>query len=344
MQGGVIAAHGGLDVVQFARDLPIPEPGTGEVRIKIGAAALNRLDLWVRAGWEGLKLRFPHVVAADGAGVIDRVGAGVTHVQQGDRVCINPTIFNRDCLEQMGSEEECLDIGIQSEHAPGVASEYAVVQARQAFRLPDHVSYADAAAAGLVYVTAWHSLVTLGALQPGESVLIVGAGGGVNTASLQIARFFGCKVYVVGSSADKCRQAEALGADVTIDRSQEPNWAKAIYALTQKRGVDVVVDNVGKDTLPSSLRAVRRGGRILIVGNTSGYDAQIDTRFLFGKHIRIIGSSMGTSADYRRVMGLVFDGRLKPTIGASFPVADVREAFAALESGAVFGKVVLTLS
>jgi NADPH:quinone reductase-like Zn-dependent oxidoreductase len=345
MRGAVITAHGGTEVVDVIDTLPYPDDiPAGYARVKIGAAALNRLDLWVRTGWDGLKLAFPHVVAADGAGVVDAVGAGVTNVRVGARVSINPTVFDRDCLERTGSESECLDIAILGEHAPGVASEYAVVQARQLHALPDHVPFADAAAAGLVYLTAWHMLIGRAALQAGESVLIVGAGGGVNTASIQIAKRLGCTVYVVGSNADKCAAAAALGADVTVDRSVEPNWAKVIYGLTNKRGVDVVVDNVGKDTLPSSLRAARRGGRIAIVGNTSGYAAQLDTRFIFGKHLSIVGSSMGTTAEYRRVMDLIAAGALKPVIDQVYPLAEARAAFARLESGLAFGKLVLDLT
>jgi NADPH:quinone reductase-like Zn-dependent oxidoreductase len=343
MRAAVIVGHGGREVVQVV-DLPMPpDPAPGVVRVNIKAAALNRLDVWVREGWKGLNLPMPHVCCADGAGVVDQVGAGVTNVVAGDRVAINPTLVDPDCLTLSGDEADCLDSPVMGEHAPGVAAEYVSIPARNLLKLPDHVGFAQSAAGGLVYVTAWHSLVVRGGLKAGESVLVVGAGGGVNSASIQIAKLAGCTVYVVGSSAKKCRQAEALGADVTIDRSIEPNWSKAVYAATGKRGVDVVVDNVGQATLPDSLRAVKRGGRILIVGNTSGYTTTIDTRYLFAKHISLIGSSMGTTADFRAVMGLVFDGRLKPVIGAMLPLADIREGHRMLEEGDVFGKVVLEL-
>jgi len=174
-------------------------------------------------------------------------------------------------------------------------------------------------------------------------VLVVGAGGGVNSASIQIAKLCGCKVYVVGSNADKCAQAEQLGADVTIDRSKEESWSKALAKLTNRAGVDVVIDNVGQATLMDSMKSVKRGGRILVVGNTSGYNAQIDTRYLFAKNISIIGSSMGTTADYVKVMNLVFSGQLKPIVGRVFPLSEAREAERTLESGDVFGKVVLEI-
>lgn len=341
MRAAVFYQHGSRDVLQVVDDLPVPEPAPGMVRVQMKAVALNRLDLWVRDGWKGLNLEMPHVCCADGAGVVESVGAGVANVAPGDRVGINPTIVDPVCLSLTGNELDCLNIQILGEHAQGIAAEYVVLPARNLIRLPEQVSFAQSAATGLVYVTSWYSMITRGGLKPGESVLVLGAGGGVSTASIQIAKLAGCKVYVVGSSTEKCAQAQALGADVVIDRSTEANWSKALYTATGKQGVDVVVDNVGQATLQDSLRSVKRGGRILIVGNTSGYNATIDTRYIFSKQISLIGSSMGPTADFVTVMKLVFDGRLKPVIGATLPLADIREGHRLLEDGAVFGKVVL---
>jgi NADPH:quinone reductase-like Zn-dependent oxidoreductase len=342
MRAAVLYEHGSRDVLQIA-DLPVPEPGRGQVRLNMKAVALNRLDLWVREGWKGLNLHMPHITCADGAGIVDAVGEGVTNVQVGDRVGINPTVIDPDCLLLNGSEDACLDSPIMGEHAPGVAAEYIVVPARNLIKLPDHVSFAESAAAGLVYVTAWHSLITRGGLQAGESVLIVGAGGGVNTASIQIAKLAGCKVYAVSSTAEKCAQAGLLGADVTIDRSSVESWSKELFRLTNRQGVDVVVDNVGQATLLDSIRSVRRGGRILIVGNTSGPMFNLDIRYLFNKQISLMGSSMGPTEDFHRVMHLVFDGKLKPVIGATLALSDIGEGHRLLEEGAVFGKVVLRI-
>ncbi len=343
MKAAVFYQHGSRDVVQVVDNLPEIESAPGMVRVNIKAVALNRLDLWVREGWKGLKLDMPHVCCADGAGVVDQIGLGVTTVAPGDRVGINPTIVDPDCLNLTGNELDCLDIAIMGEHAQGVAAEYVNVPARNLIKLPDHISFAESAATGLVYVTSWYSMITRGGLQAGESVLVLGAGGGVSTASIQIAKLAGCKVYVVGSSAEKCQQAQSLGADVTFDRSADANWSKALYLATGKRGVDVVIDNVGQATLPDSLRSVARGGRILIVGNTSGYQAQIDTRYIFSKQISLIGSSMGPTADFVTVMRMVFDGKLKPVIGKTLPLADIREGHRLLEAGEVFGKIVLEL-
>ncbi|MCK6576705.1 MAG: zinc-binding dehydrogenase [Anaerolineae bacterium] len=343
MKAAVFFEHGGREVLKVIDDLPQPEPKPGEALVHMKAVALNRLDLWVREGWKGLDLPKPHVTCADGAGEVAAIGAGVTAFAPGDRVGINPTLVDPDCLLTTGNESDCLNSPIFGEHAPGVAAEFVALPVRNLIKLPDHVPYEDSAAAGLVYITAWYSLVTKGGIRPGESVLIIGAGGGANTAYLQIARLSGASVIVVGSSAERCARAQALGADITIDRSADPNWSKAVYSLTGRRGVDIVVDNVGKVTLNDSLRAVKRGGRVLMVGNTSGYDAQIDTRLIFGKQISIIGTSMGPSSDFRRVMSKVFDGSLKPVIGATLPLEQIAEGHRLLEAGEVFGKVVLTL-
>lgn len=345
MKAAIFKEHGGTEVIQYVEDLPVPEPGRGEVRVRIKAAALNRLDLFVREGWPGLKLDFPHATASDGAGEIDALGEGVTGLEVGDAVAIDPSVFAENPTVVGEYENQVRPLHIIGEHSSGFAAEYVVVPAKNCVKIPPGISYQDAAAAGLVYVTAWHSLITRGGLQAGEDVLIVGAGGGVNSASIQIARLAGAgKIYVVGSNAEKCRTAEELGADVTINREETDNWSKDLFKLTNKRGVDVVVDNVGKATLPLSMRAVRPGGRILIVGGTTGYDATINLAQLFYYHIAIIGSTMGTHHDYQTVMNLVFQNRLQAVVGKVFPLADARQAHETLENFDTFGKVVLDLS
>jgi NADPH:quinone reductase-like Zn-dependent oxidoreductase len=324
-------------------DMPIPEPASDEVRIRVRASALNRLDIWVRNGWPGIKLPLPHIVGADAAGEIDKLGSGVTGWSVGDRVVIDPGLSCGQCdYCRSGRENLCDYFEIMGEETNGTAAEYIVVSARNLLKIPDHISYETAAAASLVYLTAWHSLITKGGLRAGESVLIVGAGGGVNSASIEIAKLAGAKVYVVGSSAEKLEQAKLLGADEIIDRSTE-DWSKAIFSRTVKRGVDIVVDNVGKETLFSSIRSVRRGGRILIVGNTSGPIAEVDLRYLFRKHISIIGSTMAPHSDFVTVMNLVFEGKLNPVVGATYPLEQAVKAHRAMEQGDVFGKIILTI-
>lgn len=341
MKAALFHEHGGPEVLMYS-DFPAPEPGYGEVQVQIKAAAMNRLDLFVRQGWPGIKLEYPHITGADGAGVISAVGPGVNSVAVGDRVAINGTL-SLDPLDEnvlAGRDNMARLGGILGEDMRGTFAEYVVVPQQNVLKLPDHVSHQDAAAASLVFLTAWHSLITRGGLRPGETVLIVGAGGGVNTASIQIAKLVGATVYVVGSSEQKLEQARALGADYMIDRSKE-DWSKAAFTLTGKRGVDVVVDNVGHATWPSSIRALARGGRMLVVGGTSGYEAPVAVNYIFRKHLSIIGSTMGTHSDFRTVMQLIFAGRLKPVVGQVFPLSEIRAAHELLESGDVFGKIVL---
>lgn len=343
MKAAVIHEHGGLDVIGLVDDLPVPEPGTDDVRVRIHAAALNRLDIWVSRGWPGLNLTFPHIMCADGAGVVDAVGPGVTGYAPGDRVCIDPTIVPADSPALITGLENQSRIQILGDTRPGLAAEYAIVPARNLLTVPDHVSFAVAAAAGLVYVTAWHSLMTRGNLRAGETVLIIGAGGGVNTASIEIAKFAGATVVVVGSNAEKCERAAQLGADVTINREATPDWSREVYMMTDKRGVDVVVDNVGQATFNDSIRTARIGGRILVVGNTSGPIVEINLPNVFTKHLSIIGSMMGPHQDFVKVMNLVFDGKLNPVVGATLPLTEAREAVRMLEAFEVFGKIVLEL-
>ncbi len=335
--------HGNLDNVQFG-EVSRPEIGPGEVLVEVKAAALNRLDLWVLEGWPGLNLKLPHVMGSDGAGVIAEVGANVSGWQVGDRVAVNPTIGrDDDYFGRRGLDNMCDNFSILGEHVDGFFAEYTAVPARNLLKMPEHASFVAAAAASLVFVTAWHSLITRGRLQAGESILIVGAGGGVNTAAIQIAKMAGAgPIYVVGSSKEKLANARDLGADVLINR-QEENWGKAIFKATNRMGVDVVVDNVGAATFATSLRALKRGGRLLTVGNTSGPTFELDNRFIFGKHLSIIGSTMGTSSDYATVMGLIFDGRLHPVIDTIYPLAQGKIALQRLAEGNVSGKLVLEI-
>ncbi len=343
MKALIFHEHGNLDKVQFG-DVPEPEIGPDEVLIQVKAGALNRLDLWVLAGWPGLNLKLPHIMGSDGAGIVAKVGSQVNSVAEGDRVAVNPTLWDpADPFARKGRDNMTRHFAILGEHVDGFFAEYAAVPARNCLKMPEAASFATAAAASLVYVTAWHSLITRGGFQPGETILMVGAGGGVNTATIQIAKFAGAGcIYVVGSSAEKLSRARALGADVTINRNEE-DWGKAIFKATDRMGVDVVVDNVGAATFPMSLRALKRGGRLLTVGNTSGPKLEIDNRLIFGKHLSIIGSTMGTSTDYDAVMSLVFDGRLQPAIDTIYPLSQGLTALKRLEAGDVSGKLVLEI-
>ena len=334
--------HGGPEVLEYS-DFPTPQPGPGQVLVRLKAAALNRLDLWVRNGWPGIKLEYPHIPGADGAGEIAGLGEGVSGWQVGSQVVINSNLGCGQCPACLaGWDNRCRDWHLLGETVRGTYAEYVTVPAANLYPLPAGFDPHTAAAAALVYHTAWHSLITRANLRPGESVLIVGASGGVNTASIQIAKLTGATVYVVGSEPEKLALARSLGADHLIDRSQDENWPKAIFNLTGKRGVDVVVDNVGT-TFTSSFRAAAKGGRILTVGNSGGPKFEIDNRFIFGKHLSIIGSSMGTKADFAAVMDLIFAGKLKVALDRAYPLSEAHLAQQRLEQGQQMGKITLEI-
>jgi NADPH:quinone reductase-like Zn-dependent oxidoreductase len=335
--------HGGPDVLQYT-DFPTPEPGEGEVSVKLEVAALNRNDIWTRNGWPGIKLEYPHILGCDGAGTVAVLGKCVSGWKVGDRVVINSNLGCGHCPACIaGQDNRCRTWHLLGETVRGTYAQYVVVPANNILLIPNGFEARKAAAAALVFHTAWHSLIVRGGLRVGETVLVVGASGGVNTACIQIAKLAGATVYVVGSDSEKLELAKLLGADYLIDRSKEENWSKTIYGLTDKRGVEVIVDNVGT-TFPLSFRAAAKGGRILTVGNSGGPKFEIDNRFIFARHLSIIGSSMGTRADFATVMNLIFEGKLKPVLDKDYPLEDARLAHERLEKGEQLGKITLTIS
>ena len=332
--------HGELDVVKYG-DVPDPKPGPGEVLIRVRACALNFLDIWVRRGWPGLKLEMPHWCGADVAGEIAELGENVSDWQVGQRVVVDPGVsLVEDEYTRRGEDSVSPGYHILGEHRRGGAAEYLTVPASNLAAIPDNIDYPEAAAPLLVGLTAWRMLMHQARLRAGESVLVVGAGGGVNSMAIQIAKLAGATVYVVAGNAEKSERAQQLGADVVLDRSQV-DWGKEIYKLTSRRGVDVVVDNVGQATITTSMQAVARGGRIVIVGNTSGPQAEIDIRFIFGKQISLIGSTMGSHQDFRDVIDLLWAGKIKPVIHQIMPLSEGCDAYRLMEAGEHFGKILL---
>ncbi len=332
--------HGELDVVKYG-DVPDPKPGPGEVLVRVRACALNFLDIWVRRGWPGLKLEMPHWCGADVAGEIVELGENVADWQVGQRVVVDPGVnLFEDEYTRRGRDSVSPGYHILGEHRRGGAAEYLAISAGNLAGMPDSMDFPKAAAPLLVSLTAWRMLMHQAGLRAGETVLVVGAGGGVNSVAIQIAKLAGAFVYTVASNPDKAEQARQLGADVVLDRSQV-NWGKEIFKLTSRRGVDVVVDNVGKATINTSMQAVARGGRIVIVGNTSGPQAEIDIRFIFGKQISLIGSTMGSHQDFRDVINLLWAGKIKPVVHQILPLSEGREAYKIMQEGKQFGKIVL---
>jgi NADPH:quinone reductase-like Zn-dependent oxidoreductase len=259
-------------------------------------------------------------------------------------VVINANLSDGTCERCLaGQDNQCLNWHLLGETRRGTYAEAVVVPAGNLLKIPSGFDPRTAAAAGLVYLTAWHSLVTRGGLQAGETVLVIGAAGGVNSACIDIAKLLGARVLVVGSTPEKLAVAEALGADVLIDRSKDENWSKAAFLATGKRGADVVVDNVGAPTMALSLRSARKGGRVLTVGNTAGPTFELDNRFVFYKHLSILGSSMGTRADFAQVMRLVFEGRLHPRLDRDYPLPEAAAALDHMQRGGHLGKITLSV-
>jgi NADPH:quinone reductase-like Zn-dependent oxidoreductase len=367
MKAVLFRQHGGPEVLEYT-DFPPPEPEPGQALIRLHAAALNRMDVLVRNGWPGIRLELPHINGADGAGEIvalpkstvtvvsgetNNPGEGESKrgveisdtagLEPGEHVVINANLGCGKCEFCLaGKDNMCRDWHLLGETVRGTYAEYVSLPVKQLYRLPRDFDFHQAAAAALVYQTAWHSLVKRGKLQRGETVLIVGAGGGVNTASVQIAKWLGAQVIVVGSEAKKLELAESLGADILIDRSKEEDWSKAVFLATNKRGADVVVDNVGT-TFMQSLRALRKGGRLLTVGNSGAPKFEIDNRYLFAKHLSIIGSTMSTLSEFKEVMDLIVAGTLKPVIDKTYPLKDAASAQERLWRNENFGKITLDI-
>jgi NADPH:quinone reductase-like Zn-dependent oxidoreductase len=333
--------HGELDAIRYG-EVPDPVVGPDDVLVRVRACALNHLDIWVRRGWPSLRLEMPHWCGADVSGEIFQVGSAVSEWRSGQRVVVYPGInLFEDEYTRRGEESVSPGYAILGEHVRGGAAEFISVPAGNLLALPENIEFPDAAAPLLVSLAAWRMLIHRAGLRVGESVLVVGSGGGVNSMAIQIAKLAGATVYVVAGSAEKAGRARELGADVVLDRSQV-DWSKEIYRLTSKRGVDVVVDNVGKATLNASMLAAARGGRIVIIGNTTGPKTEIDIRYIFGKQISLIGSTMGSREDFRTVTSLLWAGRLKPVVDRVMPLSRGKEAYQIMEKGEHFGKIVLT--
>ncbi len=323
-------------------DRPLPKPGPGHVRVRLKAAALNHLDLWVLGGMPGIEIPLPHIGGADGAGVVDAVGPGVAGVQAGDEVIFNPGLACGQCeFCRKGEQSLCVHFGILGEHVDGTFAEAVVVPAANLAPKPAHLSWAASAALPLTFVTAWRLLLDRGGLRAGETVLIHGIGGGVALACLQLAKMAGARVFVTSRSEAKLERARELGADEVIPSGA--TLAREVRRLTGKRGVDVVVDTVGQATWLSSLKAAAKGGRILTCGATTGPNPAEEIRLIFWNQLSVIGSTMGSDEDWRQMLGAVRANRLKPIIDTVVPFEEGQTAYERLAGGDQFGKIVLSI-
>jgi len=334
------AEHGGRGVVEYG-SRPDPTVDRNGVLVDIKAGALNHLDVWSRRGIPGIDLDLPHVPGSDAAGVVEAVGDGVDRFTPGDRVAVSAGVSCGTCeFCRDGEPTLCVDYEVLGEHRQGVHSELAAVPADSLVPVPDGVDWATAAAAPLVFQTAWRLLVTRGEIDPGETVLVLGASGGVGHAAVQIAAHAGCEVIATASTEAKRSTARRLGADHTIDY-EAADFADAVRAYTDRRGVDVVVDHVGAATWRQSLRSLANGGRLLTCGATTGPTPETNVNRIFGNQLSVIGSTMAGPGEVDDVLSLVWDGTFEVLIRDVLPMSETARGHELLETREGFGKVVV---
>lgn len=344
MRGFGFKAHGELSNLTML-DLPEPHAGPGQVRVAVKAAGLNHLDLFTLHGIEGIPIPLPHVMASDGSGVVDEVGTGVSRVKKGEKVLIDPNLSDGTCEYcKRGQEVLCRNYGIVGEHTNGMASDYAVLPAINVLKLPERLDFIQGAAAPLVFLTAWRALMVVGELKEGESVAIIGAGGGLVTAAIQVAHWRGARVVVVTRSSAKGEKARKLGADDIVVPTAERPMGKALWEASQKKGFDLIFDSTGSATFSSSLKAVGRGGRLVFCGATTGPNVEVDLRSVFWRNMSIRGSTMSNHSEFYAVLKLLDEGKLNPVVDTAFPLEKGSEAMAKLSSGEFFGKIVLKVA
>ncbi len=342
MKAAVIHEHGDINQIALA-DVPEPKAGPGEVMIEVRAAALNHLDIWVRRGRPGAALRPPHTLGSDAAGIVAALGDGVDGLRVGDAVVVNPGLSCGVCEYcQRGQQSECVQFTIVGLGAPGAFAERVVVPAGNLQPKPAGLSFEEAAALPLAHLTAWRMAISRAAVRPGECVLIHGIGGGVALAALQLCKGCGASVIVTSSSDEKLKRARELGADFGINYASG-DVAQSVKEITAGRGVDAVIDAVGAATWPLNFQVLRKGGRAVHCGVTTGATAEVNLSGLYWNQFTIMGSTMGSHEDFRQMLQAVSANALRPVIDSVHPLKDVREATRRMEDGQQFGKIVLTV-
>ena len=342
MKAAYLTGHGGNEVVEVG-ERPMPQRAAGEVRVRLHAATLNRVDLYMRDSGVGITHRIPQILGLDGAGTIDEADASDPLLRAGQRVLLHPGVSCGRCEFCLrGDDVLCTRYQLIGEHRDGTFAQYITVPARSVLPLPDDWSFAEGAALGVNHLTAWRMLVTQARLQPWETVLVFGIGGGVSLAGLQLAKALGARVIVTSRHAGKLAQAQALGADHVIDSSQE-DVAKAALAATGGRGVDVVFENVGEAVWPAALKSLVRGGRLVTCGATSGDQPGADLRRLFIRQLQVLGSTLGTVSEQHALLAFCQRHGVRPVIEQTFALGDVHAALSRLESGEQFGKIALSI-
>jgi NADPH:quinone reductase-like Zn-dependent oxidoreductase len=340
MKAVVFERHGDSEVLEY-REMPLPEIGPDEVLVRVRACGLNHLDLFVRRGNLPHPVPIPHIPGSEVAGEVERVGNLVTSVKAGDRVAVAPYVFCGVCEFCLSGEETtCIRGDVLGRRSNGGYAEYVAVPAQQLVSIPEGVSYDAAAAVTLSTTTSWHMLVTRARMRPGEDVLVLGAGSGVGSAAIQIAKLGGCRVFATAGAQAKLDKARELGADVVINHT-ETNFREEVRRITNKRGVDIVVEHVGEATWEQSVGSLARNGRLVTTGATTGPHGSINIDRLFGAQLSILGSWGGKRAELRAVLKVVAEGRIQPVIHEVFPLQEAAKAQRVMEDRAQFGKLLL---
>lgn len=340
MRAVIVEQHGGPDVLKLA-EVRDPEIKPNEVLVVVRACALNHLDVWARNGLPGIRIPMPHILGNDVAGVVREAGELITWVNRGDEVLLQPGVSCGHCEHCLaGRDNFCEEYDIIGYGRDGGYAELVAVPGANVIPKPLNLSWEEAAAVPLVTLTAWHMLVTRAAIQPGESVLVHAAGSGVGSVAIQIAKLFGARVIATASSDAKLSKARELGADETINYSSD-DWPKQVKGLTDGKGVDVVFEHTGAATWPGSLVSLKKGGRLVTCGATSGYDARTDLRQVFYRQLSILGSFMGSKAELLAAMKFVESGQIRPVVDRTLPLTEARRAHELMEDRAQFGKLVL---
>lgn len=343
MKAVIFEQHGGPDVLKLA-EVHDPKIKANEVLVEVRACALNHLDVWVRNGLPGIKIPLPHILGDDVAGVVRDIGELVTWVKAGDEVMLQPGVGCGHCAECLaGRDNMCDEYDIIGYRRDGGYAELVAVPGINVIPKPKNLSWEEAAALPLVTLTAWHMLVRRADVQPGEVVLVHAAGSGVGSVGIQIAKLRGARVITTASSEAKLAKARELGADETVNYTRE-DWPKEVRRLTNGRGVDVVFEHTGAATWPGSILSLKKGGRLVTCGATSGFDAKTDLRHVFYRHLTILGSMMGSKADLLAAMQFIESGQIRAVVDQALPLSEAHKAHELMEDRAQFGKLVLTVS
>jgi NADPH:quinone reductase-like Zn-dependent oxidoreductase len=342
MKAIVIPRHGGPEVLEL-RGMPQPVPGPGEVLVRVRACALNHLDLWSRQGLAGVQFPLPLIPGSDIAGEIAAAGPGAARAKQGESVVLSPGIGCGQCAAcSSGRDNHCRRYTLIGYMRNGGCAEYVTAPEANVLPKPANLSFEEAAAVPLVFLTAWHMLMTRAQLRPGEDVLVLGAGSGVGSAAIQIAKLVGARVIATAGNPAKFEKARALGADEMIDHSRQ-DISEEARRLTGKRGVDVVFEHVGQATWERSIQSLATGGRLVTCGATTGREGQTDLRRLFARELSLLGSWMGSRGELFHVLKLVQEKKLRPVVDRVLPLAEARAAHEVMEHREQFGKVVLSV-